>query len=116
MPFVLISGHEVRFATFTEEPTEYAGEETESFWNTPLSSRAHPRKRWTGTTIGYTPGEMAVVRALAGNGFVRLACSGTAFEGATPTCLVAIGPVPYVRDRKAADGFLKQYQFSFKEA
>lgn len=113
--FCLISGQVVRFQTFTEEATEYAGEEAQSFANTPLSSRSNGKRRWTGQTIPYLPSEVSIVRALAGNGYVNLACGGPAFDGDTPTCRIEVGPATYVRDRKAADNFKKEYSVRFRE-
>lgn len=113
--FCLISGQIVRFQTFVEEATEYAGEEAQSFANTPLSSRTNGKRRWSGNTIPYTPAEFAIVRALVGNGYVNLACSGPAFDGDTPTCRIDIGPATYVRDRLAPDSFKKEYSVSFRE-
>jgi hypothetical protein len=115
MPFALIGGQEVRFATFTEETEEYSGEEAQSFANTPLSSRTNAKRRWGGQTIPYLPSDMATVRALVGNGTVSLTCSGTAFEDATLTCRITITGAPYVRDRGAPDGFKKEYAFRFRE-
>lgn len=112
---VRISGELVKFATFAEGEVSYAGEEVESFWNTRLSSRSHPKRNWTGVTIPYTVSEMAIVRAIIGNGSVGLACTGTGFQGLTPTCYVKITSMPYQRDQRAADGYKVEYTFEFRQ-